>query len=137
MIWRKDTRVSACVRVCARVGMCVCACACARGFVSLFFSRGCMRVGACAYACARVGAVGFKAAGTLARGHVRWICTIHHEHKGISCSPSRNPKGYPLPTSPRGILSPQPGCCLPLPWLACWLVASSLVISLLDYLVVG
>jgi hypothetical protein len=68
--------VGAWVRVRARVGTCVCACAWVRGFVSRFFSRGCVRVGACACACARVGGVGCKAAGTLARGQARWICTI-------------------------------------------------------------
>ena len=100
-LWLKDTRVPMCARVCvpahvcacvcawvrvrARVGTCVCACAWVMGFVSRFVSRGCVRVGACVCACARVGGVGCKAARTLARGPARWICTIHHEHKGISC----------------------------------------------------
>ena len=86
---RPRVRVCACACVCvrarvrARVGMCVRACACVRGFVSRFFTRGCVRVGACACECARVGGVGCKAAGALARGRARWICTIHHEHKEI------------------------------------------------------
>ena len=84
-MFERYARAHVCAWVRARVGMCVCACAWVRGLLSRFFSRGCVRVGACACACARVGGVGCKAAGTLARGHVRWICTIHHEHKGISC----------------------------------------------------
>ena len=122
---RPCVRVCVCPRVRARVGMCVCACAWVRGLLSRFFSRGCVRVGACAYACARVGGVGCKAAGTLARGQARWICTIHHEHKGISCFPrtqrdrlftfTTNPRvslptnsmAISLPTNPRVILSPR------------------------------
>ena len=87
------------VRVRARVGTFVCACAWVRGFVSRFVSRGCVRVGACACACARVGGVGCKAAGALARGQARRICTIHHEHKGISY--------FPLPRTLRVIPSPR------------------------------
>jgi hypothetical protein len=105
--------VGAWVRVRARVGTCVCACAWVRGFVSRFFARGCVRVGACVCACARVGGVGCKAAGTLARWQARWICTIHHEHKGISCFPPHNPRVIP---------SPQPNGCFPSPgWLVGWL----------------
>ena len=146
-LWRKDTRVPACVRVCVPT----CACAWVRGLLSRFFSRGCVRVGACAYACARVGGVGCKAAGTLARGQARWICTIHHEHKGISyshphehkgigylpspqpqgLSPPHNPKGYPFTTNPMAITSPHN---LGAVYLSLgWLVGSSLVISLLAY----
>jgi hypothetical protein len=139
--------VGAWVRVRARVGTCVCACAWVRGFVSRFVSRGCVRVGACACACARVGGVGCKAAGTLARGQARWICTIHHEHKGISCFPlprtlrvipSPQSQGLSPPHEPKGyFLSHEPNGCFSLPWLACWLVASSLVISLLVTLLLG
>ena len=127
------TRAHVCVRVrvCARVGMCVCAWV--RGLLSRFFSRGCVRVGACACACARVGGVGFRAAGTLARGPARWICTIHHEHKGIGCFPSHKLNGYlPLPRTqglslptnsrvilshePKGYISPGLACCSLLPY---------------------
>ena len=117
MICLKDTRVPTCARVCAwvrvraRVGTCVCACACVRGFVSRFFSRGCVRVGACACACARVGGVGCKAARILARGQARWICTIHHEHKGISYSPpprTQRDRLFTFTTSLR-VISPQVG----------------------------
>jgi hypothetical protein len=121
-------RVCVCPRVRARVGVCMCACAWVMGFVSLFFSRGCVRVGACVCACARVGGVGCRAAGTFGRGRVGWICTIHHEHKGISHFPSPRTQRdkiftftttqwlFTLPTNPRAvILHHEHRSCLPQP----------------------
>ena len=135
-MFERYTCAHVCACVCVRVRVCVPACACARrhvrvcvcvgeGFVSRFFSRGCVRVGACAYACARVGGVGCKAARTLARGPARWICTIHHEHKGISYSPpprTQRDRLFTFTTNPRVIPSPQPNGCFPSPgWLVGWL----------------
>ena len=105
-----------CPRVRARVGMCVCACAWVRGFLSRFFSRGCVRVRVCVCACARVGGVGFRAAGALARGPARWTCTIHHEHKGISYSPpprTQMDRLFTFTTNPRVILPHSPMAIIP------------------------
>ena len=115
--------VCVCVRVRARVGTFVCACAWVRGFVSRFVSRGCVRVGACACACARVGGGRVQCRryfGAMASAMDLYDTPRTQRDKLFPFT--TNPKGYPLPTIPRVISSPQPNGCFPSPgWLVGWL----------------
>ena len=134
---RPCVRSCVCVCVRARVGVCVCVCAWVRGFVSRFFSRGCVRV--CVCACGWGGVQCRRSFWARARRLVSTytpgtqrdkLFTFTTTPRLFTTTPLPRTQGdklFPFTTNTR--LFTFPKGCLPLPRLACYLSIGYLVVG--------